>query len=168
MLLALALLAAAPQQWSFDVGASPLVRVENGVGRIKVEAIRARGVGVTAEQVGGSSAQQARWSVEARGTPSQVTVRVCCDACGARQKHCNGGVQTNLTLRVPEDARLDLSGVSGRVEVTGVLGEQRIATVNGDVDVEGSAGRLDLSTVSGKIAVRPQTPAQSRIHSVSG
>jgi hypothetical protein len=159
---------AAPQKWSFDVGPAPLVRVSNPAGSIRVEAIQARGVGVTAEASGGSEEEQARWNVEVRGSQSEVTVRVCCGRCGSDGKSCRDHVRFDLTLKVPEDARLELDGASTRVSVAGVLGEQRVTTASGDVEVEGSAGRLTLSTVSGKISLRPRSAAAGRIHSVSG
>jgi hypothetical protein len=166
--LALLLLLAASQKWSFDVGTAPLVKVSNVAGSIRVEAIQARGVGVTAEPSGGSEEEQARWNVEVRGSQSQVTVRVCCGRCGSDGKSCHDRVGFDLTLKVPEDARLELEGVSTNVSVGGVLGAQRITTVSGDVDVEGSAGRVTLSTVSGKISLRQSVAAAGRIHSVSG
>lgn len=167
MPLALLLLLAAPQKWSFDVGTAPLVKVSNMGGSIRVEAIQARGVGVTAEPSGGSGEEQARWNVEVRGSQSQVTVRICCERCGDG-KSCHDPVRFDLTLRVPEDSRLELDGVSTRVSVAGVLGEQRVTTASGDIEVEGSAGRVRLSTVSGKISLRPRSAAAGRIHSVSG
>jgi len=165
--LALLLLLAAPQKWSFDVGPAPLVKVSNIAGSIRVEAIQARGVGITAEASGGSDEEQARWNVEVRGSQSEVTVRVCCGRC-SDGKSCHDPVRFDLTLKVPDDARLELDGVSTGVSVAGVLGEQRVTTASGDLEVEGSAGRLTLSTVSGKISLRPRSAAASRIHSVSG
>jgi DUF4097 and DUF4098 domain-containing protein YvlB len=73
-----------------------------------------------------------------------------------------------VVVKVPSDTSLELDGVSSRISVKDVLGEQRISSVSGDVEVEGSAARLSVSTVSGKISVRPRTPEASQIHSVSG
>jgi DUF4097 and DUF4098 domain-containing protein YvlB len=168
MPLALLLLLAAPQRWSFDVGEAPLVKVSNVTGSIRVEGIQARGVGITAEASGGSDEEQARWNVEVRGSQTQVTVRVCCGRCGSDGKSCHDSVRFDLTLKVPDDARLELEGVSTRVSVAGVRGEQRVATASGDVEVEGSAGRVTVGTVSGKISLRQSVAAAGRIHSVSG
>ena len=168
MPVALLLILAAPHSWSFDVGPAPLIKASNIGGTLRVEAIPGRGVGITAEASGGSDEQQGRWIVETHGSQSEVSVRVCCGSCGRRGKRCNDTVHFDLALKVPDDARLALDGVSSRVSVAGVLGEQRISTVSGDVDVEGSAAPLRLSTVSGKVSVRPRSPAASPIHSVSG
>jgi hypothetical protein len=170
MALALLFLLAAPQTWSYDVGPAPLVKASNVGGTIRVEAIRARGVGIRAEASGGTDEERARWNFETRGSQSEVSVRVCCGPCGKRGKNqgCNDAVRFDLVLRVPEDAHLELNGVSSRVTVAGVAGAESITTVDGDVLVEGSAAPLRLGTVSGKISVRPREPAPSQIHSVSG
>jgi hypothetical protein len=170
MPVALLLLLAAPQTTSYDVRPAPLVKASNVGGTIRVEAVPRRVVTITTEARGGTEEEQARWNVETRDSPSEISVRVCCGPCGERGsgKGCSDAVRFDLVLRVPEDARLELNGVSSRVSVAGVAGEQSISTVGGDVDVEGSAGPLRLSTVSGKISVRPRKPAPSRIHSVSG
>jgi len=170
MPVALLFLLAAPQTWSYDVGPGPAVKASNVNGTIRVEAIRARGVGVSAETSGGTEEERARWNVETRGSQSEVSVHVCCGPCAKRGKgrRCGDTVRFDLVLRVPEDAHLELNGVSSRVSVVGVAGEQSITTVNGDIEVEGSAAPLRLRTVSGKISVHPREPAPSQIHSVSG
>jgi hypothetical protein len=170
MPVALLFLLAAPQKWSYDVGPAPLVKAANVGGTIRVEAIQARGVGISAEASGGTDEERARWNVETRGSQSEVSVRVCCGPCGKRGKGqgCSDAVRFDLVLRASEDAHLELNGISSRVSVAGVAGEQSITTVAGDMEVEGSAARLRLSTVSGKISVRPRVPAPSQIHSVSG
>jgi hypothetical protein len=168
MPVALLLLLAAPQKWSYDVGPAPLVKASNVAGTIRVEAVQGRGVGISAEASGGTDEERARWTVETRGSQSEVSVRVCCGRCGKRGKGCGDAVHFDLVVRVPEDAHLELSGVSSRVSVAGVAGAQSITTVAGEVEVEGSAAALRLSTVSGKISVRPREPAPSQIHSVTG
>jgi hypothetical protein len=168
--VALLLLLAVPQTSSYDVGPAPLVNASNVGGTIRVEAIQAQGVGIRAEASGGTDDEQARWMVETRGSRSQVSVHVCCGSCGkpGKGKKCSDGVHFDLVLRVPEDARLELNGVSSRVSVAGVAGEQRITTIAGDIEVEGSAGPLRLTTASGKISLRPKEPAPTSIHSASG
>jgi putative adhesin len=170
MPVALLLLLAAPQTWSYDVGPAPLVKASIVGGTIRVEAIQARGVGIRAEASGGTDDEQARWNVETRGSQSQVSLHICCGACGKRGKgqKCSDAVHFDLALRVPADARLELNGISSRVSVAGVAGKQSITTIAGDIEIEGSAGALRLSTVSGKISVRPRQPAAASIHSVSG
>jgi hypothetical protein len=170
MPFAVLLLLAAPQTWSYDVGPAPLVKASNVRGTIRVEAIGPGGVGIRAEASGGTDDDQARWMVETRGSQSEVSVHVCCGPCGKRRrgKGCGEGVRFDLALRIPDDARLELSGGSSRVSVAAVGGEQRITTTAGDIDVEGRAGPLRLTTVSGKISVRPREPAPTVIHSESG
>jgi hypothetical protein len=168
MPVALFLILAASHTWSFDVGQAPVVKVSNLGGVIEVEAVRGRAVGVTAEATGGSAEQQESWTVETHQSPAEISVRVCCGACGKRHKKCDDSVQWSLVVKVPSDTSLQLNGVSSHISVKDVLGEQRISSVSGDVEVDGSAAPLSVSTVSGKIAVRPRAPKASQIHSVSG
>ena len=170
MPVAVLLLLAAPQTWSYDVGPAPVVKASNVRGTIRVEAVGPGGVGIRAEASGGTDDEQARWNIETGGSQSEVSVHVCCGPCAKRGKGkgCSDAVHFDVALRVPGDARLELNGISSRVSVAAVAGEQRITTIAGDIEVEGSAGRLRLTTVSGKISVRPREPAPSLIHSVSG
>jgi len=169
MPVALLLLLAAPQNWSYDVGPAPLVKAANAAGTIRVEAIHAHGVGISAEASGGTEEERDRWLVETRGSQSEVSVRVCCGPCARRnQKACKGDVRFDLALRVPEDSHLELNGASSSVTVTDVTGEQSIATASGAIEVDGSEGPLRIQTASGKISVRPREPAPSRIQSASG
>jgi hypothetical protein len=167
MPIALFLLLAA-DSWSFDVGPAPLVKASNVGGTIRVEAVHGHGVGIRAQPSGGTDEEQARWMVEPRGSQSEVSVRVCCGQCGKHGKGCKSAVHFDLLLRVPEDARLELNGVSSRISVAGVTGEQRISTASGDVETEGSEAPLEVKTVTGKISVKPREPAPTRIHTVSG
>jgi len=168
MPFALLLLLAAPQTWSYDVGPAPLVKAANGAGTIRVEAIQARGVGITAEASGGTAEERDRWLVETRGSQTEVSVRVCCGPCAKRQKTCKRDVRFDLVLRVPEDSHLEIDGASSSVAVAGVLGEQRITTASGAIEVDESAGPLRLQTASGKVSVHLREPASSRIHTASG
>jgi len=167
MSMALCVLLAA-QSWSFDVGPAPLVKASNVGGTIRVEAVPGHGVGIRAEASGGTDEERARWMPEVRGSQSEVSVRVCCGPCAKHGKGCKGAVHFDLLLRVPADARLELSGVSSHVSVAGVTGEQRISTVGGDVETEGSEAALEVKTVTGKISLKPREPAATRIHTVSG
>jgi len=169
MPIALLLLLAAPQTWSYDVGPAPLVKVSNLAGTIRVEAIQARGVGIRAEATGGTDEERDRWLVETHGSQSEVSARVCCGPCAKPiRKGCPGNVHFDLVLRVPEDSHLELNGASSSVTVAGVAGGQTITTASGAIEVDGSAGPLRLQTASGKISVRPREAAPSRIHTASG
>jgi hypothetical protein len=168
VVLVCTLLAATPETWNFELGAAPVVHVEDIAGEIRIEGAAGRTASVEAERTGGTEQERARWRVEVEGESANLSVRACCGACESRHPNCHGDVEVKLTLRVPEDSRIEVSSVAAPVHVSGVRGEQRIETVSGDLRVEGSAAPLRVGTVSGRVVLVPKEMKEMRIHSVSG
>ncbi len=113
--------AATPENrtWTFATGAEPAVAVSNIAGSIVVEARPGSEVAVQAQIVGGTEADRARWTVEARHDATGVVVRVCCGPCGAERGQCPSAVQVKLTVTAPGGS--DTKTVNGFVKVLGRL-----------------------------------------------
>lgn len=62
-----------------------------------------------------------------------------------------GDEATDLTVRLPASAQLDINGVSSDFEVKGFERSVRVNTVSGDIEAENLAGTAQLTTVSGDI-----------------
>lgn len=77
--------------------------------------------------------------------------------------------EARLTVRVPRQSRLKVTGVSAGIQSSGVLGEQRLQSVSGDIRAELAAADVDVRTVSGDIRLRGNgQDAHLRANSVSG
>lgn len=63
------------------------------------------------------------------------------------------GIDSYLTVRVPEKSSIEVSGVSADIEVADVSGEQRLHTVSGDVKTESVANDVRAESVSGDVEV---------------
>lgn len=172
LLLALIGLVAAPpldRQWSFDTPSDVEVAASNINGRIRVEAGDDRQVTIRA-----TSADPGDFTVEVSQESDGVFARVCCQgSCdgerreGWPRRECDSG-RIDLLLRVPAGARLAASNVTGRIEVAGVRGKQRIENVSGGVSIEGSEETLRIHVVSGRARIAPSRVARTSVHSVSG
>ena len=57
----------------------------------------------------------------------------------------------NLTVQVPEDFSLNLTTVSGNVEVSQIHGSMDINSVNGDINLKQVSGSANVNTINGKI-----------------
>lgn len=80
----------------------------------------------------------------------------------------NNPEDSDLYLRVPAGASLELTGVSSDLLITDSEGETIVAeTVSGDVEVTASTQRLELTSVSGDVAFRGSA-ARTLVDSVSG
>jgi len=72
-----------------------------------------------------------------------------------RVRNVNEG--SDLRLRVPEGATVEISTVSADTEVHGVRGDVEVETVSGQVVVRGEPRELDVESVSGVIDVDVET-----------
>src|SRR5690349_16455478 len=147
VLLGVIALLAAPaldRQWTFETGPGVEVSVANINGRIRVEAGSDRQVSVRA-----TSADAGDFTVEVSQESDAVFARVCCQgSCDGDpdrwpHRNCDAG-RIDLSLRVAAGAHLTASNVSGRIEIAGVRGPQRIDNVSGPVSVEGSEDVLRI------------------------
>jgi len=101
--------------------------------------------------------------IEVEGDEDGISIEVEYD----EGYHGKQNVDTNLTIRVPAGALLNVETVSAAVSVTGVSGGVDIETVSGNVDVAGTPSALDVEVVSGTIHVE-NAPSESDLESVSG
>ena len=63
-------------------------------------------------------------------------------------------VSLEITVRVPEGVKLDVSSVNGGLDITGATAEVEAHTVNGGIEARSSGGPVNASTVNGEIDVR--------------
>jgi len=66
-------------------------------------------------------------------------------------------VSLEITVRVPNGVKVDVSSVNGRLEIDGVTAEVEAHTVNGGIEARSSGGPVNASTVNGDIDVRMGT-----------
>jgi hypothetical protein len=63
------------------------------------------------------------------------------------------GVRQRVTLRLPRQIDLNVSGVNGRTNVGEIDGPVRVSGVNGAVEVEQAAGYSELSGINGRVRI---------------
>ena len=63
-------------------------------------------------------------------------------------------VSLEITVRVPEGVKLDVSSINGGLDITGATAEVEAHTVNGGIEARSSGGPVNASTVNGEIDVR--------------
>jgi len=66
-------------------------------------------------------------------------------------------VSLEITVRVPEGVKVDVSSINGGLEISGATSEVEAHTVNGGIDARSSGGPINASTVNGDIDVRMGT-----------
>ena len=137
---------------TFNLGATPLVKVSNINGPITVTGSARTSVYLSAVKEGGTVAQRGRLKIEVEARGDTLEVHTRCErwvrGCGAT------GVRVRYTLHLPRGARLTCRSVNGAVTIAGVRGEVSARTVNGHIRTNntGSAA-LKAATVSGKVEV---------------
>ena len=72
-----------------------------------------------------------------------------------------------LSIFVPKGSTVESGGVSGDLNVTGVLGGVSLHTVSGDIDLKDVADFIEVETVSGDVEVQDCT-GKMKLASVSG
>lgn len=63
-------------------------------------------------------------------------------------------VSLEITLRVPEGVKVDVSAINGALDITGATSVVEAHTVNGGIEARSSGGPVNASTVNGEIDVR--------------
>jgi hypothetical protein len=63
-------------------------------------------------------------------------------------------VSLEITVRVPEGVKVDVSSINGGLDITGATSEVEAHTVNGGIEARSSGGPVRASTVNGEIDVR--------------
>jgi hypothetical protein len=62
-------------------------------------------------------------------------------------------VRQRVTLRIPRQVELNVSGVNGRTNVGEIDGPVRLSGINGAVDVAQAAGYSDISGINGRVRI---------------
>jgi DUF4097 and DUF4098 domain-containing protein YvlB len=79
------------------------------------------------------------------------------------------GTDADLSIRVPENSSIDVSGVSSDITVASVRGVQRLQTVSGDVETESFGNDVSAESVSGDVEVEGDaSDNETSISTVSG
>jgi hypothetical protein len=63
-------------------------------------------------------------------------------------------VSLDITVRVPDGVKIDVSSINGGLDITGATAEVEAHTVNGGIDARSTGGPVNASTVNGQIDVR--------------
>ena len=136
--------------------ADGLIAVENVAGTVEIVTWDRAEVQIKGEA--GSSVEE----VEIASTSSGVQVRVI----NRKGEHRVDG--TDLQLRVPETANVEVETVSADLTVRGSHGDSVVLrTVSGDLEVEATPKRIDLHSVSGDVEFEGAA-ARSSFETVSG
>lgn len=155
-----------------------LVRIDNVAGSIDVRPGSDDSVDITGTLGSGSK------PLSVEGDRSRLTIRVEAENGGGWGG--NRMQSSDLVVRVPAQARLEINAVSADVTVAGVRGSdaevesvsgdvafradsQRVylKTVSGGIDAEGAGSNWTVGTVSGHIRL-PKAGGELRVESVSG
>jgi DUF4097 and DUF4098 domain-containing protein YvlB len=65
-----------------------------------------------------------------------------------------GDIDADLTIKVPENSSIEVSGVSTDIEIEDVLGEQSLSSVSGDIETSGVADDVEAESVSGDVDIQ--------------
>jgi DUF4097 and DUF4098 domain-containing protein YvlB len=143
---------------AFTVGSRPRIELRLSAGRILVDHHEPGGVEV---RIDGKN-------------PDGFTIEQYGDAVSIRQSSERGlfGGSHRVSLRVPDDAEIDVSVASADVDVLATIGDLRVSaasgdvsarrvdrdvtlkTASGDLDVEHVGGRVQVTAASGDISIR--------------
>ena len=140
-----------------DADADGTVVISNVAGSVEVQGWSRNQVGVTGEL--GNRVEELVF--ERDGDEILVKVKV--------PRNSNGGISSDLTIRVPAGSSIHVNTVSADIGVSGVEGEQQLESVSGDVATEAHDADIELGSVSGDVEVQgDDRPIRSRLNTVSG
>jgi DUF4097 and DUF4098 domain-containing protein YvlB len=92
-----------------------------------------------------------RIKLDIQSGPAEITINAN-HRSGDREERKNDNiVETDFEISVPADTRLDVDAFSSDVEISGVLGKQRVHTFSGPIVLRGGTGPLDLESFSGDV-----------------
>lgn len=79
------------------------------------------------------------------------------------------GIDSDLTIKVPEKSSLEVSTVSADIEISDTSGEQELSTVSGDIETESAGNDISASAVSGDIEISgDKSSNETDVSTVSG
>lgn len=159
----------------FEVGGMPKVRARNVSGETTIGVGAAGEVHVRArKRVHGWSEDRAKRllenvevRMEQRGDEIVVEPLLYQQERGWLEMFRGGRVAVDLDIRVPREAHLDATTVSGDLSVTGTRGQLEMRSVSGEVAIDDVQGPLRLRAVSGDVRATAYA-GQAEANSVSG
>jgi putative adhesin len=159
----------------FTVAGMPRLTVRNVAGETEITVGEAGDVFVRArKRVSGWSEDRAKRlfeNVEVRmeqsGDDILVEPRLFEQERGWLDLFRGGRVAVDLDIRVPREAQIDVTTVSGEVSVTGTRGPLEVRSVSGEINVDDVQGPLRMKSVSGDIDATAYA-GQLEANSVSG
>lgn len=164
--------------WTGRVAPGGTLRVKNLAGRITVERASGTQVEVTGvKEWRNGDPNDVRFDVVTEGNVVTVCAIWYEGACTEGQEKSgnrrddhdrNNDVRVNFTIRLPAGVKIEASGVSADVHVTGATAGVTANSVSGDVELADVAGDIRLNSVSGDVQVRGATTGSIKANSVSG
>lgn len=159
MMLVLGAMAADTDTRQFEVGVSPELDLKNVSGDVILRQGDADRIVVTYDK----KDDDIEVYMDQRG--DRVVVEVKYPERRWRKSY-KGGVHFEIAF--PAEGELDISTVSGSIEMEGIYGTIALKTVSGDINVIDSAGDLNLEVVSGVVTMKDIGDADINASAVSG
>ena len=145
-------------QDSVDSGAEPMVRITNGLGRVRIEGTEGETVEITAKRYargfGPTSAKENAASIPVDIARDGSTVNIS----------SNGGRGTNVDygLKVPRGSTVEVESAVGDVEVSGLSNNVTVRAEGGDVSVKNVRGSVNIEAPRGDVAVESMSTETGR------
>lgn len=165
--------------WTGRVAAGGTLRIKNLAGRITVERASGNQVEVTGvKEWRNGDPSNVRFDVVTEGDVVTVCAIWYEGACTEGQKKSgprrdrdddrNNDVSVNFTVKVPAGVKIEASGVSSDIQISGATAGVSASSVSGDVTLADVAGDIRTNSVSGDVQVRGATTGAISANSVSG
>jgi hypothetical protein len=146
---------------SLDLDRNGRVMIENHKGSIAVSTWSRSEVDIRAEiEPGGDSRREREWvdETEIRIHGSGRSVRIKTDYRSFQNRSFwggNGGSSpyVHYTIRIPDDAHLEIEDHKSQISLSGIGGELRLNTHKGRVEIEDQIGPVNLETHKGEVRV---------------
>lgn len=162
----------ATQEWTRKYPLDPggLVEIANGNGGIEVSAGDPGAVDVAASLTARAMTNERAQSMLSEGGVEEAVspgrVKLATRRGGGRG---GGGLEVNYKVRVPPDARLDITSGRGALKVSGLHGAVKAVVANGDAELIGLTGAVDAGVVNGVIVARMTSVLEPlRLESTNG
>ena len=165
--------------WTGRVAAGGTLRIKNLAGRITVERASGNQVEVTGvKEWRNGDPSDVRFDVVTEGNMVTVCAIWFEGSCTEGQEKSgprrsrdddrNNDVSVNFTVKLPAGVKIDASGVSSDINITGATAGVSASSVSGNVTVADVNGDLRMNSVSGDVQVRGATTGSISANSVSG
>lgn len=142
--------------------AEGLVKISNIAGSVKVSGWNRNEVSVEGTLGEGTE----RLDFDVRGSETNIKV-VIPDEKTRREKGITRVDGSDLTIRVPDRSRLEITTVSASVSVSDVSGNLHLESVSGKIEVSGTPSRVSAKSVSGDINIE-ECKGSVRANTVAG